>query len=320
MLGKSIIGFKREQFVKDLYDPKLFLNNFNDVHFSSVETFVKCMEAGYYIPRDILRIDVRSDEDYQILKEIILETGLTDIAELYLNLKYGNDLTQYGELAHKYFTIVTAPEIFKKNMEDGGDFMKFRRANPTAVKYIIDADTYRTTFNKMKKDYWERTTRMFIVDFNYISLSKLSQEDLHEFQFHLNHFMHWVFVSRENPMSRNTEERHQGMELMSRGSEFLKPIYVDPWLRLWFNEEHQRDGDSPDINPLFTLQADKNGEDIPYRELNLIRQYIDLPVEALTVKDSRNISYINYYHNTKLMNALNEVPLITELILKWIMI
>ena len=314
MLGKDIIGFKRQQFVKDLYDPKLFLNNFNDVHFNSVSTLVKCMKNDYYIPRDILRVNVRSEEEFQAIKRLILESSLTDIARVFLCLNYGHDLSVYGKMAHKSFSIVTTPTVYINNMQDK-EFLKFRAANATFVEQCVRANNFRNVFDDMKDIHFRNITRLFLIKFDYISLSTLSQEELHELQFHINHFLNWTMVSQEKGAS-GKKGRH-GIEWYRTGDRFMKPIYIDESLNLWFNEWHFFDKKTTDTKPLFQLQPDKTGEDIQFRELNMIRQYIDLPVEGLVMKDKRRLSFVDYYQNTLLMNTFNEVPLITELISEW---
>jgi len=317
MLGQDIIGFKRQQFVKDLYNPKFFLNNFNYVHFHDVTTLVKCMKDDYYIPRDIIRVNVRSEEEFQAMKRLILESSMTDIAKLFLYLNYGSDLDVYGEMSHKRFSIVTTPTVYKWNMEKEG-YRKFRRMNGTFIEVCVYERNFRTIFDQIKEWHFQHLARLFIIRFDYISLSTLTQEELHELHFHINHFLHWVAVTREGTtQSQSDKNKIQGIEWHSTGGRFMKPIYVTPDLHLWFNEAHSRESDES----LFVLKpSPTNGEDIPFKELNLIRQYIDLPIEGLISGYKGNLYLIDYYQNSVLMHTFNEVPLITELILKWFQI
>ena len=148
-------------------------------------------------------------------------------------------------------------------------------------------------------------------EFDYVSLSTLSQSTLHELHFYINHFMNWCSSSGQSQGGNKV----QGIEWFRTGVTFIRPIYVTPDLYLWYNERHHKDmGD-----PLFLLRSDpQTGDDIPFRELNYIRQYIDLPPEGLIMDGrKRDLNFVDFYQNTLLMNTLNEVPLIMELILKW---
>jgi len=320
-VGKSPLGYIRKRSIKSLYNPETFLGEFNTVKFTSVLAFSNAVKGGFYSPKEELWIHIHSKEDFNSLKKIIEGSSIDTMCQLYIVI-YDNDLFKHFEgMENRKFRVIAADGYDGKGYINYSPYLKYRTNNAIYTPIEINYHNVDTIFDDIIDMFMTQKNRLFWLTFDYISFEKHAKfSDIHRLFFRINRFISWSMSSKDLPMSMKRSSKrervhHQGLEYQFYGGRLTKPILVDEELKLWYNERHRKEQKIPS---LFQLVSDKTGEDIPFKELNLIRQYIDLPLIAIINRLDRNLTFIDFYQNLLIQKVINEVPFITELISRWI--
>lgn len=308
MLGQSNIKFQRQHFVKDLYDPVRFLNNFDIVEFKDVATFVRCTNRDYYRPRGELIVHIYSLDDFDVMKKVMNNTAITGQCDLYLHIHERDCFEHMGSVSDKKFSTIIDKGTETK-WTGNEDLLEYTQENPVFMRVVIEFGNVDAIFEQMIEWYMKGIARFFDLDIDYHSFEQATFGDLHRIYFRFNRFVSWRSV---------TNEMKQGfkMELKIQPDRFNKRIFIGHEFDLYYNERHYQEDKEP---PLFRLQ-EGTGESISYKELNRIRQYIDMTRDVIVNAQKQNLNWIDCYQNVLIQGIPNKMPVIAELIHGWLLL
>lgn len=309
MLGKSNIKFQRQYFVKDLYDPVGFLNIFDIVEFEDVATFVRCTNRNYYRPRGELIVHIHSLDDFDNMKKVMSNTAITQQCSLSLYIHEKDCFKHISSVAEKRFSIIIDKGTETK-WTDSKDLLKYGQSNPIFMRATVSFDNIDTIFEEIISWYMKGITRFFELDIDYCSFEQATFADLHRIYFRFNRFVSWRGVTSD-------VKKGFKMELKIQPDQFNKRIFVDQEFNLYYNKRHHREEKEPS---LFRLQRDKTGEDIPYKELNRIRQYADMTRDMMMNSSRQNLNWVDCYQNVLIQGVPNQMPVMGELVHRWLVL
>jgi hypothetical protein len=129
----------------------------------------------------------------------------------------------------------------------------------------------------------------------------LTLKDLEMLEFWIHHLTGWMASKRKG----------NSISLFEYG--FKRKIYVADQLKLYLSKNK--------LNWEFNLgkYLEYDGESIPHKALNNLRQYMDLCLPAVySLIPIKNWALVNFEQNISIMTHLNEIPLITGLINRWL--
>lgn len=315
------IEFKRQSFIKDLYNPINFLNKFSVIEFESAFAFIKSYEEHYLSLVGDIWINIASVDEFENLKRIILESDISSMCNLSLVVHDLECLKHFDKLEDKRFTLMLLNSY--KDYTELEPFMLFKSRNMLYMMHELTYENVNTMFFDIIESYQKNKERFIYLTVDYESFEKhASLNDLHNIFFRINRFVSFCIVSKEireipNTNTTNTNRntnRTFDMQYV-RPSELNHRIFVSNDLKLYYNRKHYIEKEMPE---LFILQKG-NGETIELRELNVLRSYMDITINALVLPNKRlNIFMVDFYQNKKIMGTINEVPYITELIMRWL--
>lgn len=303
MLGKGNLKFRRLHFVKDLYQPKEFLNNFDMVEFQNSRAFSKAVREDFYTPRGEVHVHIHNTTEFEDMKKIILRSVLTKISKLHLILHDYEALQKFEGLEEKRFALIVGSNFEYESYRD--KLQSWYQDSPIYFRFIITFQNIDTIIEDLIKMYSNGKARLFEVKINYLSFNQATFDDIHRILFRWSRLWSWIAGSKDMKENRQLELRNYG---------FSKPIFVDSDLNLYYTEGHHRDKLIP---PLFQLRSDENGEDVPLRELNSIRQYLDITTKTMFPTVGPRARFIDFYQNVLIHRVPNEIPLIAQQIMRW---
>jgi len=295
---------ERKYFIKDLFDPKKIINRFNYVEFKSFRAFIDCYMKDLFVlgKQNRFTIPINSLEEFEQFGKISQETLLCETAEINLFIKPDllNKIFQekIGLVVDKKFNITTTKEI-KHGLDDWGSIENFRlwtQYNPLWINIEINYNNFRSVVEDILKIYNTQKWRFFWLKFDYESFEEMKFKELHELEFWLNQLIIWVRGTKDK------KYKYPHIETNNWG--FKKKIIISEDLKLYLGKKMWFD---------IGKYIDCNGEEVPFKELNILRSYIDLVPEALIPK-MNDLSFIDFYQNYKIMGHINEIPYITKII------
>jgi hypothetical protein len=300
------INFKREYFVKNLFNPHMILDQFDLVHFENFNTFKKClMNDLYHINKDkSIRVTIGSLAEYKALMEVFDKTSICQQTHASIKIEeqvvYENIMNNI--IPNSYSIIIT------EDME--ADIIKYW---PVAKEWIsknqlvkiikINAKNYDKKINKIINLYNQKHVRFFDLDIDYQSFDYMEIIELDKLKWWLHHLRNWITYDK----IKN--------KIVILASNFYKPIFVSEDLILYLNDKKRHW-----IWQWFLgYHLEKNGEDIQYKELNKLRIYIDLHEEATSSEYGVfNWKMIDFEQCLKMTGSINEIPLMMVLIGRWL--
>jgi hypothetical protein len=304
------IKFERKHFVKNLFNHKNFLNQFNEIQFESFQSFLDS------IGNDFLSVG-SSYNNYIIINNIDSERQLLDFnsllkdskidQEICIHLKKDfilknshllNDL-EFFSISSDIFDDNESLEEFllDKNLQNRLETTKFELITPINIK------NWKYIFDLVIELYMKNVTRFFDLKFDYISLDEMTLKDSREFEFRYKEMNNWT---------RSNQKNSDYLTINKSSDMYMyKPIYVSGDLKLSINKQSYYDNEF-----VFDLlkNKDNNGENVEQKDLNKIRQYLDLKIinSYFPIMNSR---LINHYHNYILEGSIDELPLISFIVL-----
>ncbi len=297
--------FERKFYIKDLFNAHMILNQFDLIHFENYLTFNKCLMNNlfYFEKGKIIKITLNNFDEYENMIQIFSKTDLCNQMQTILQIKnqelYDQILT---DVVPFHYSIEISenitPEI-RKYWENGKDWISTNRI----IQIIsMNAENYDKKINKIISTFNESFVRFFRLDIDYESFDYLEMKELDKLKFWLHHLRNW--------MAEKTAKI-----VIDVDSRFIKPIFISEDLILYLNENKRHW-----IWQWFLgYNIDKNGEDIPYKELNKLRIYMDLHKEAMYHDiPIYNWRFVDFEQNLKINGSINEIPLITLLFGRWL--
>lgn len=299
------MNFKRELYVKDLFRSEDVLNFFQCIEVENIQTLFQL------ISNNLLKINWEN--------ELIIPLKNKDDIELFIKLSTESLILSYGNI-----NILISPSLLKELFSYGiykiwsskfiitltnipnkmtiRDYvLKFPwiniwiKNNPIIIREIIIFKEIQDKVQEMIRIFKTHKFRFFDLKFDYKSFEEMKINEIDEVEFWLNNLCAW----RNQP--------HPDNIVIKYSNKIYKSIFVSSDLKLYY--------DNLKTSFLFDLKENiyKNGEEIPSKELNKLRQYLDLKKEHMQLEDNFNCYLIDYAYNSK-ESFVNEVPLITRIL------
>ena len=305
----SSLTFERKFFVKDLFQPKDFLNQFNEIEFESFQAFLNAignefLSIGSYNNYVIIN-NIDSEKELKDFNSLISDCNIDQEICIHLNrdfiLKNMHLIKDMGYFSMR--TNIFDDDEFLNNLKSSKDALD--RFSNTKFELVtpINYENYKHIFSLVLEIYNKGLTRFFDFKFDYMSIDQMTLSETREFEFRYKDINHWK--------SGNKQEESWDFLTIADSKDIYKPIYVSNDLKTSLSKQSFENGDF-----VFDLGSNINsdGESIEKTELNKIRQYIDLKI-INSYFPIMNSKLINYYHNYLLEGSIDEIPLIGFIIL-----
>lgn len=300
------INFERKHFIKDLYNPKEVINYFNIIEFESFDVFKSLAEEGlFHIERnkDII-IPIWSLSEYKALIDLFKKTGANEYSNFVLYIPDINILEDVlKNLIDLKFQIMTdfdTPCMLFKYWNNNDNSSKWISNNRFYKRVKIDYNNYEKVLNRMINVYNIEQIRFFWLEINYRSFNEMKMGEIQDLIFSINHVVEYT-IGKE-PL------------VLYRCNEIPKRIYVSRDYRLYLNNER-------DFEWYFDLKKykDADGCSVDLKDLNKLRSYADLKLNALSIPFNRffNLAFIDFYYNLKMEGVFNQVPIISLIFDRW---
>jgi len=300
---------ERSVFIKDLFNSKNILNNFNDIEFESFKAFLICIGHDFLLTRKYVRASfpIQSIEEFEKFVKLSTESYFCESINVNLLIK-PELLEEVFEksilLKNKRFSVTTT------DLQDANirltkikGFVEWSKVNMLFIKFRIDKDNYKDIPSYIVRNYRMQGIRFYDLSFDYESIEKLTFEEFHLFEFWLNQIMAWIVTS--------TDKRNDTQPLIINNQfKNRKHLFVSNDIKLYLTRQAYEENEV-----LFDLWENKkeNGCLLPMLELNKFLGYVHLHNQILCPK-MNNSSYVDCYQNKKIMGFINEVPHTTILI------
>jgi hypothetical protein len=301
--------FKRRLFVEDLFVPKKIINSFEWVEFESLEAFKKVRKDELYLNKNgtICHIHIHKVKDFIYLKNLNKELP-NYFKDMRLYIEFDTlDLFEkvFGtpiEKEMKFSAILSEPFSLSTHWKINGEWI---RKNVIALNHKISEATLENDVCSLLDIYNTKNLRFFLLDIDYESFQHLPIGELDRIEFFFYTLRQWTGGNQEiNPM----------VILNSNSNKLMKRVFITKNLTLYL------DSYKDDIWS-FKLgdYLEENGNTIDGVVLNKLHTYLDLHSKALYVEmgwynwfiiSPRQILRMGYY--------INEIPLIMELIQRWL--
>jgi hypothetical protein len=309
-MSSTSVNFKRRESVKDLYNPKLVLQSFDVIEFSSLKAFTNVINKGLLDLGRLshLKINILDLEDWKQLKTVLMSTNICVMQHIDIIIPQSllfKILDDFDGIEEMKFNLIV---IYENRLFELNDLVKhdalrtWIAANPLYIKLRINKDNYVKSVTDIGELYTRGLLRFFDVSFDYTSFQSLTLDDLHKLEFWINSLGAFYYSGVEDSFS------------LALVGLFMKDVRVDADCKLYYTNS--------DIL-LFDLgkYMNENGETIPSKPLYLLRKYMDMKENNVvfnTPLEKTAWNLISWADNIKINRELIEVPPITCLIINWI--
>ncbi|MEE9439000.1 MAG: hypothetical protein V3V14_08380, partial [Saprospiraceae bacterium] len=290
-----------------LFNSRSILNEFNEVEFESFTLFLKSLELRILeLKKDhILLVPITDIKEFDAFVKLITTTYLTHKANIVLEIEqdlFKDVFERCKDLKNKRFGIMTSSDCSYGR----GEFMNIEgyklwtEINRLYIKIKINYDNIEEMVSRIITAYVKQGWRFFKLMFDYESFNKMPLEEFHKLRFWLYEIVTWCMSSQPQERNPKIRETQQPIVLYRRG---FKTIFISDNYKLYLNKQAFDEGEE-----LFDLgkHIDHNGEQVPHKELNKLRSYIDLKDDMYGFKNV-NHRYLDFYQNLKIMGHINEV-------------
>lgn len=309
MLGKNIlkkktISYRRQYFIKDLFNNKEVMNNFRIIECSSINSFSKLITDYLSYTGQSIIVNVDSANEFVMLKQIILgHVGILNKIKLIfhcsdLNLLFDNGLS---ELMHSNISVrITTPVNLYSFVSD-------KKKAEWIQKHVI---YFYFRFNKENMaeinqigfNFMTNMLRFLWLDFDIISLNDLKLDEVQNLEFWINFISNWKKATSEKGL--------KGIQVKTV-NKFMLKCYVDDELNVKYDKYCNES--------VFSLLDERNGEGMGHKELSKIREWIDLTPEIINTPFNVKMNWLFFdpWANKKIAFSINEIPVIVGLINTW---
>lgn len=309
-MGKGIM-IERNIFIRGLFSAKSVINKFNYVEFENLTTFLRGYKTGFFTLDKFIKttIPINNFNEWEIFRKVATESYFCEKTNLnfFIEPELLNKIMLEGleGLGRKRFKFTTLPPL-NYSLDDWRDnehFMSWTQNNPIFIRLHIDYENYVNIHTLIGYIYNNKSIRFFELKFDYESFNQLTIGELHKLEFWFNQ----VYLLRIG--SRDKKFKQQPIEI-DNVADIRKTLFVGSDFKIYVNRQAFNDK-----KILFDLlkNVNYNGEQIPFKQLNKLRSYIDLIPETFNFK-MNNYCYVDFYQNKKIMGHYNEIPYITKFI------
>ena len=296
------IDFERKYYIKDLFRPKEIINAFNYIEFASFNIFLNLLEKDLFSIKEnkILHLNLKTIEELDYFLKILKETNISEKNKILIEIEDQSVLDHLGSIIpnDKKFMLLT---LFDNKMPYELSQTKWCKENPFFKRVKINAENFREQINKMISQFTNELIRAYYLEFDYKSFQTHTLKDLNLLEFWLHHLHSWMTARKPN----------NAISLFHLG--FHTKIYVDDDFTLYINRNKKM--------WKFPLNdyLDKDGETLHHKQLNYLRQYIDvIPDVIYSILPIINWALVDFSQNLEIGNQINEIPLIVGLINGWL--
>jgi len=294
---------ERQLFIKDLFNSKDILNAFKEIEFENFKTFTECLKKDTITltKQVIINLPVKTFEEIDVFVKLAAENYMCEMTNFNLLIKPDLLETFFDRskpIKNKRFSITTTDdiEINRFDLHIIESFLSWTRSNPLWIETNINYDNFEESVIKIIEIYMKLGYRFFKINFDYESFDKMTIEELHKLEFWLRQLNIWKISSMDK---KNKKNKQPMMYYRRKG----KTIFVSRDFKLYVTKQAFEEGDM-----LFDLAKHykHNGNEVPFKELNILRSYIDMK------KDFDGLT--DFYQNKKIMGNFVEEAYITKFI------
>lgn len=321
MLGSNTqqLDFRRQYSIKNLYHANQVIDTFSEVEYENINAFCKAMTFKFTLNRSrMVVINILQLSEWDILKEIIQKSQLTLLTTLIIKTTRTMllDLIKldfYKDLSGKRFNIAITDYDDLISIDDFNtpSCREWCQNNILWIEWTINYYNYHDVLRIIPYFYVKGGIRFVKLKFDYESFGEMKFDEISKLEYWIGHLMTWYSERRGESGFR--------MELYECPID-NRPIYVSDELKLYYNQRHFNKNKSDYLIDLIATK-DLDGEAIGFKQLNNLRQYMDLTTDMIFFDFKMNSSIwslIDYYQNKCIQGHVNEVPLITTIIMNFI--
>ena len=310
MLDENDISFERTHFIADILSRDSILDSFYKIEFADFTTFFKIMKLNLIKSNKILKIKIENEEEFDMLSDLVVNTGLSNFyiiillmdESLFLNLVK----TKLPLISHIHLTIYLSEISFdQKDLMMDEKSRKWISKNPVYFDVVINKDNYVDMLSKIPYLYSSKMIRFFNINYDYQSFEDMPVCEFQKLEFWINHIKIWAAFSKDKKFE----------EIVINGvSQFHLSIFIDSDGNLFYNRQHCEHKGAP----LFNILDER--EQYSFHEMAEILRYTKLSPDIFYFPfRPKKIMWnmINYFDNITLMGNVNEIPVITALIMQW---
>ena len=301
MLGKDII--ERKFFIKDIMSEPY--KNFELLVFETFTTFYRILKQGNMFSGKGIRIYVKTIEEITFLGKIMDETELckdNDIemvmsSELFISA-LDNVLNEIND--NRHIIIVTDSNFNIHDLLKDEKKVNWINTKPAYAEINITYDNYVKILSEIPRIYVQQGIRFFKFNWDFRTFERMTLGELHKFEFWLNHIIGWQLSTTKN-------------KLKIYRTSFIHELFITEDLKFYYNKQHY-DEDPDDFILDSTQPNELQADFVRFKKYDDIDQHkIYFGWNAV----APNWTFMNYYHNEQIMGNVNEVPIITMIIMKW---
>jgi hypothetical protein len=309
-VGESVLKkfkFKREKYVKNLFVVTDILKQFQLIEFETFTTFINCLQNNLIKISDRceLMFPITNENELELLENLFSEPEVTKYRNI--NLLVTPDYYKFilkNENIWKYNFKITLTDFpilyddvnFGQQVENNPKIKEWINKNPLIINVKLNSDNLPDKIQEIVKLTSYTGHKWYDLKFDYSSFEDIKISDIPKYEFWLNHLYIWEYQQKEFSID------------IKKSFNIYKQIFVSSDIKLYLDN----------IDRYLILDLSKNsdntGETINIKELNILRQYIDLCTKHLYLPENFNKILINYSDNIKIMGNINEIPLITKLL------
>lgn len=338
--------YQRKFLIKDLFNAKNIFAEFSILEFNSFTAFFSFIEKNLYTISERIEyiIHIKTENELQLIKELILQTKLAEKNMITLDLdsslieyaanNLGEDLVNIG-IRLETSEIDTLTSYLKTNLEV--PMHKFLKTNLLWIDATWSYENYSEEYENIIRTALFNPYAIFLdLKFDYVSFEKAPLEELHKLYFYINQLKGWL-TTQEIPRSSdpfNTqkcedEDNCDGSKYEEEGEVCkcnnnqngdikvnitIKNRDAAPRAFIYDNLDISLSSNAPILFEM-SKHLDSTGEDIYIIELDTLRQILDVKF--------KNPGFFNMYlvdisQNIKIMKDPYMIPYITQIIGSWL--
>lgn len=295
---------ERQLFIRDLFNSKYILNNFGEIEFENFKTFIECVNKDTIELTKKIRITVpiKTIEEIDVFVKLASENYMCEKANFNLFIEpdfLDEFFTRIQYLKNKRYSITSTVDIAHPRVyfQIFPGYVYWTTHNPLWVELDVSYDNIEETIITIVETYMKKRYRFFKLNIDYESFEKMKLGELHKLEF----WLHQLYVWKSTSGSAKIKMKNQQPIELYLG--YNKTIFVSKDFKLYVTRQAFKEGDM-----LFDLGKNykANGNTIPFKELNILRSYIDLPI--------KDVPWLDYYQNKKVMGHFNEEVFISKFI------
>ncbi len=283
--------YKRKHLISNLFIYRDLLNKFDIIEFDNIDSFLESLDKNYFsFSKESKRLILNINTQYELdlFKTFLLNIEDVDKENIiFIRPKFDIDITHIKEIKNKKFFI-----LVDYNEEKTSYYKKLNDEFDNIIIYTeININNYNIVMNNIPNLLIQYSLSNYLFNINYFSFEELKLKDLHKLEFFINNLSYWSDKLNYN-----------------KGDILLKECYVTSDFKIYPNYEAFVDNFYIfDLKKYMGIGPEK----IPYKDLNTLLSYIDIPQKQFfDIKG--NLRLINLYQNYKIFGNYCKLSITAE--------